>query len=257
MKGALEGLLEEVTVLAKKLHPDHVVRLARSIRNSEQPGTKFFSFDGATVLSKEEGRRLLQKWRASDVTSAELAGMLLGASYAFRAARSEMSAELVWTGPSTELVATRRTEQVLIEVIGKAKERLFLVSFVAYRADSIIQALSEAMGRGVAVSILLESSEGEEDARSPDSMEFIKNALPGADFYRWKARSETFVDGRVHAKVVVADARICFVSSANLTGYAMEKNMEAGVLITGGDIPDRLHRHLEALVATDVVSKIS
>ena len=40
------------------------------------------------------------------------------------------------------------------------------------------------------------------------------------------------------------------ISSANLTGHAMEKNMEAGVLIEGGPTPKKLHRHLEALITT-------
>jgi phosphatidylserine/phosphatidylglycerophosphate/cardiolipin synthase-like enzyme len=36
-------------------------------------------------------------------------------------------------------------------------------------------------------------------------------------------------------KVAVADGSICFITSANLTGYAMEKNMEMGVLIEVGN----------------------
>lgn len=35
------------------------------------------------------------------------------------------------------------------------------------------------------------------------------------------------------------------------TGHAMEKNMEAGVLIDGGSIPSNLHKDLEALVTTN------
>ena len=38
-------------------------------------------------------------------------------------------------------------------------------------------------------------------------------------------------------KVAVADGNTCFITSANLTGYAMERNMEAGVLISGGTFP--------------------
>ena len=59
-----------------------------------------------------------------------------------------------------------------------------------------------------------------------------------------------------HAKVAVADGRMCFVTSANLTGYAMEKNMEAGVLVTGGGIPERLHAHLLSLISGKVIHQI-
>ena len=72
--------------------------------------------------------------------------------------------------------------------------------------------------------------------------------LPSVRLYAWQEKAEPFSNGCVHAKVAVADRGICFITSANLTGYAMEKNMEAGVLVRGGHLPDELHRHLEALV---------
>ena len=43
---------------------------------------------------------------------------------------------------------------------------------------------------------------------------------------------------------------------ANLTGHAMEQNMEAGVLLTGGQIPKLLLDHLQALVDTKTVSPV-
>lgn len=49
---------------------------------------------------------------------------------------------------------------------------------------------------------------------------------------------------------------MCFITSANLTGYAMEKNMEAGVLITGGRVPHLLSEHLFSLVDMKVVSAV-
>ena len=64
---------------------------------------------------------------------------------------------------------------------------------------------------------------------------------------------DEFAGGKVHAKVAVCDEALCFISSANLTGHAMEKNMEVGVLIRGGALPQTLHRHLEALVTIKIV----
>ena len=59
-------------------------------------------------------------------------------------------------------------------------------------------------------------------------------------------KEEPFAGGKVHAKVAVSDEKMCFISSANLTGHAMEKNMEAGVLIRGGSIPSNLHNRYPA-----------
>ena len=83
----------------------------------------------------------------------------------------------------------------------------------------------------------------------------MKSALPSVRIYSWIDKADAFAGGKVHAKVSVADEVFCFISSANLTGHAMEKNMEAGVLIRGGATPRSLHRHLEALVTTHVIEK--
>ncbi|WP_265096924.1 phospholipase D-like domain-containing protein [Burkholderia cenocepacia] len=60
----------------------------------------------------------------------------------------------------------------------------------------------------------------------------------------------------LHSKVAVADGNVCFITSANLTGHAMEQNMEAGVLISGGDIPKLVCDHLYALVDAKIVSRV-
>ena len=179
--------------------------------------------------------------------------MLLGASYAYFEVKAESETELVWTGPSSELVATRKTEQALLQVINSAREKLFLTSFVAYDVESIVAALTNAADRGVALSMLLESSDRHGGGVSIDGIARMREALPLARVYFWKEKGDEFGGGKVHAKVAVCDEELCFISSANLTGHAMEKNMEAGVLIRGGALPRTLHRHLEALVTVKIV----
>ncbi len=255
MSDGKERLMEAVIMLVEGMHPSRVERLASLIRGMDSR-KDVVPHDWIVVVPKEEWKLLLERWRATDVSPDELAGMFIGASHAYHKGRSEVSVQLVWTGPSTELVATRKTEQVLLEIVGAAKERIFLTSFVAYEVESVVEALSHAIDRGVDVSILLESSEWHGGDLSVDSIDVMRKALPGAKLYYWKNKSEEFVGGRVHAKVVVADANVCFVSSANLTGHAMDRNMEAGVLVRGGDVPDRLHRHLKALAAIGIISMI-
>jgi phosphatidylserine/phosphatidylglycerophosphate/cardiolipin synthase-like enzyme len=54
--------------------------------------------------------------------------------------------------------------------------------------------------------------------------------------------------GILHVKCVVADGRLLCLSSANLTEYAFSINMELGVLITGGDLPERVERHFDRII---------
>ena len=103
--------------------------------------------------------------------------------------------------------------------------------------------------------MLLEASDKHGGGVSIDGIGPMKKALSTAKVYFWGEKSEEFDGGKVHAKVAVSDENVCFISSANLTGHAMEKNMEAGVLIRGGAIPLKLHKHLEALVTTKVLTR--
>ncbi len=173
---------------------------------------------------------------------------------------SRGSLELVWTGPKTDLVPTRNTEQVLCEVIDIAKHRLFLVSFVAYEVPRIIKSLREAIDRQVRVDILLESSIEKGGNVDVDSVMTMKNAVPMANIfvgnYNVGKKNSKLIGGSVHAKCAVADGKLAFITSANLSKAAMDRNMELGVLVREGHLPDQLHRHLEALITTEMVRSV-
>lgn len=173
------------------------------------------------------------------------------AALAHRKAKDDMKVALVWTGPDTTFVHPRKTESVMLETIGRAKRSLFLVSYVAYDIDSIVVALREASERGVKVEILMESTGKYGGRINMDSIGLFRKELPDATLYWWNEPGAS-----VHAKCVVADGEVAFVTSANLTGAAMERNMELGVLIEGGDVPRNLHAHLRALVDTDVIEGV-
>ena len=250
----MEILFVAIYDVVSNTPPERIGHLADSIRGLPGPAsaTKLNTWP-MNPGARTRLDRLTAAWHASGIPSAELSGMLLGASHVYRHARSESETELVWTGPSSELVATRKTEQALLQVINAARDRLFLTSFVAYDVASIMAALATAAHRGVVLSMLLESSDRHGGGVSTDSIARMRAALPSARVCFWKDKSDEFAGGMVHAKVAVCDEELCFISSANLTGHAMEKNMEAGVLIRGGALPRTLHRHLEALVTVQIV----
>ena len=109
---------------------------------------------------------------------------------------------------------------------------------------------------GVDVKVLLESSVSHGGSLSVDPVATMRKHVPVAALFAWTDRAAPFADGKVHAKVAVADGEIAFLTSANLTGHALEKNMEAGVVIDGGKIPQDLRAHLEALIGTKVIRKL-
>src|SRR5690606_25773177 len=148
------------------------------------------------------------------------------------------------------------TEQALLQVINSAEKSLIVTSFVAYDVSTIVKALNAANDRGVSVSMLLELSQDQGGSISFNVIGKMKTLVPTANLYAWRDKAVSFSDGCVHAKVDVADSSMCFITSANVTGSAMEKTMEAGVLISGGDVPRRLAHHLQALIDTKVVDVV-
>lgn len=252
----MRNLLAAISELVSIVSSDRVAALATKVRGLDAAKAGDL---GAGVLSAKAGnalKGLVEAWKVSTASGETLAAMLLAAAHAFRHAESRQKVELVWTGPTTELVPARRTEQALIQVINAAKHRLFITSYVAYDIESIARALKSAAERGVKIEFLMELSSAQGGKVSTDPIGNLRNIVPDAWFYIWKDKHAAFVNGSVHAKVAVADGLFCFITSANLTGYAMDQNMEAGVLISGVPLPEQLHRHLEALVITGVVVPI-
>lgn len=185
------------------------------------------------------------------VTSAELSAMFRASSTTASLAAGASSVELVWSGPVTGMVPIRHTAQVLTGLIDEARLRLFLVSFVAYHVGSVIDALQRAIARGVQVRVLLEQSQEHGGHLTVDSIAMLQRHLSGAHIYEWdKTNVGASPTASVHAKCAVADGNVAFVTSANLSDAAMERNMELGVLLRGGQVPGLLDRHLAALVTT-------
>jgi len=253
----MEKLLEAITSVVCQTSPEKVRFLADRIRRLDGGvANDALSDVVGTPAAKEVVSRFIEVWRTTPVAPRELASMLLAASHMFQNDPKRQTTEFVWTGPTTPFVSARRTEQALLQVIDAAKRTLFITSFVAYDVSVIVKALGEAIDRGVSVSMLLESSQDHGGSISFDAIGKMRKLIPAAKLYAWQDKDASFADGRVHAKVAVADGELCFITSANLTGHAMEKNMEAGVLISAGQLPKLLHDHLQALVDTRIVAPV-
>jgi len=253
----VEKLLDAVAAVVCLVSPEKVQAIASRIRRTDAvKAAGALSGAVSTPVAAEVVDQLINAWRSTSVSAEELASMLLAAGHVFTKATNQQSTELVWTGPTTPFVSARRTEQALLQVINAAEQTLFITSFVAYDVSTIVKALNVASDRGVFIYMLLELSLEHGGSITFDAIGKMRALVPAARLYAWRDKADAFSDGRVHAKVAVADGRLCFITSANLTGHAMEKNMEAGILVSGGNLPQLLAQHLQALVETRVVAEI-
>ena len=247
--------MESVLEVTGLLSPQKVRAIADVVRcgSASQPPSPRDLVD--TPSAREAMTKLFLTWRSHPTTSAEeLAGMLIGASLARRHVESTLSVELDWTGPTTQFVPTRRTEQVLLDLIRSADSNLFLVSFVVFEIPAIAAALNEAVHRGVRVQVLVEASSDHGGSLNVDPASKMRLQVPNAEVLSWRRKTDEFADGKVHAKVAVADGARAFITSANLTTHALERNMEAGVLVNGGALPKTLSDHLNSLIEVGVVT---
>jgi len=249
----MKDLNKAVARIALEVHPDRIDALCGALGLNKDANilTVVRSALGA-AFSPQLIKALAEALKANPkISPAELSAMFRVSSATASLAAGSSSVELVWTGPATGMVPIRHTAQVLTGLIDEACARLFLVSFVAYHVTNVVDALQRAIERSVRVRVLLEQSTQHGGSVTVDSIGILRRKVPRVEFYEWdRTNADLSATASVHAKCAVADGNIAFVTSANLSEAAMERNMELGVLLRGGQVPGLLDRHLAALVTT-------
>lgn len=249
----MKNLNQAVARITLEVHPDRIEAVCSALALKKEPNV-------LSVVKSALGdafaprliKDLAEALRANPkVSSDELSAMFRASSATASLAAGASSVELVWTGPATGMVPIRHTAQVLTGLIDEARDRLFLVSFIAYHVGNVVDALQRAIERDVQVRVLLEQSKEQGGNVTVDSIAMLRRNVPRAKIYEWKkATLDASPTASVHAKCAVADGTVAFVTSANLSDAAMERNMELGVLLRGGQVPSLLDRHLAALITT-------
>ncbi len=165
---------------------------------------------------------------------------------------SSQSTEVVWTGPATGATPIRRIDQVLYDLILNAKRDILLLTFAAAKIERLKKALVEASKRGVNIRLVLEFDEESEGQLSRNALEAFSGSIErNAEIYYWpiekRERNIYGRPGKLHAKCAIVDDA-ALVSSANLTDDAFNRNIELGVLIQGGPIPNLIRQHIQVLI---------
>lgn len=129
----------------------------------------------------------------------------------------------------------------MLDLFVKSQRRLLAVSFAAHKMPAILEALGTAASRGVEVMLVFESADVSAGTLSFDSKEAFVSLEGRPRFYSWPLGQRgppNVPHGTLHTKAVVADGERALVTSPNLTGPALELNMELGLLVEGGPIPN-------------------
>jgi phosphatidylserine/phosphatidylglycerophosphate/cardiolipin synthase-like enzyme len=263
-----DTLLAEISRLAGQVPASTIARLGGAIRKLPPEANESEIRAAVSHLLLADNRELATNlgatWRAQapGVSGVEVAAALEGASFHDRHLRADTSVELVWTGPPISGGGLRNTEQVLFDLVRTANESLLITAFAAYRVDSLARELEAALKRGVSVTLIVEDAEvSEGKVRFNPLAALIGNREIACRAYHWpleqRPRNDDGRHGSLHAKCVLADQERLFVSSANLTEFAMSLNVEIGLLISGGLVPRQAADAFSKLIHSGVLREIA
>lgn len=186
------------------------------------------------------------------MTWREIGWCLETAAYFHSKHLTSQNTEVVWTGPTAGSVPIRRIDQVLYDLILNAKKNIMLLTFAAAKIERLKTALVEASHRDVKIRLVLEFDEESEGQLSRSALEAFSGSIKhNAEIFYWplekRERNVHGRPGKLHAKCAIIDDAT-LISSANLTDDAFNRNIELGVLVQGGQIPNQIFKHIELLI---------
>ncbi|MCX7792597.1 MAG: DISARM system phospholipase D-like protein DrmC [Chloroflexaceae bacterium] len=166
-----------------------------------------------------------------------------------RAAARQRKPDLVLSGLQVPGIFARDTRMVFDELLGTAERSVWLSSFVYHNGPDVFGTIAQRMEQRpeLDVNLLINIQRRWGDTTSSAQLvrafatTFWKKAWPGTRRPRvyYDPRSVELdlpgaaASGRavLHAKAVVVDDEALFITSANLTEAASERNVEIGVLL--------------------------
>lgn len=170
--------------------------------------------------------------------------------------------ELVWTGPDVPGCVGRDTWVIVRDLFSKARKSLLISTFAIRKGHEVFKPIveSQLLQPDASVQIFVNVARGNNFASTNEAIIGGFAANFWTEHWPWQPRPLVYYDPRgvsknhegrasLHAKCVIADDEIAFVSSANFTEWAQERNIEAGVLIADPIFARLLRAQFDSLIA--------
>ncbi|KJQ54397.1 DISARM system phospholipase D-like protein DrmC [Microbacterium sp. SA39] len=223
-------MADAIEALARAVSPSLALKLASSL---EIDG----SLAKASIKVSDVAIRDLLAESFDMLGSANLAAVLRGFSAATKANGKDLRA--VWSGP-TFAGDGDHTTAAIAHLIDEATEDVFASTYSASSNSAYVQSLWRAVARGVKTTVLLDAN-----LNDGKTAAWMQEKLHGARFLGFKPGP---LGGVQHSKVVVVDSSTAFITSANLSEAAHEKNLEAGVIIRDPDFASSVRQRYASLL---------
>lgn len=175
-------------------------------------------------------------------------------------------ADLVWSGPEVPGLHARDTRRVYEELIGSARHSVWVCTYAFFDGPRAFETLARRMDSvpGFRATLLLNLQRNRGDTTSSDQLvrrfadRFWSVEWPGTSrprvYFDPRALENDGPGGVLHAKAVVADDESVFVTSANLTEAALDRNIELGLLVRDRSLAASVSSHFTGLIERSLLS---
>jgi phosphatidylserine/phosphatidylglycerophosphate/cardiolipin synthase-like enzyme len=176
--------------------------------------------------------------------------------------------QLVWTGPELPGSQTRDTLVVVRELFRSAEASVLASGFAVYQGKEVFETLAKRMverpSLRVSLFLNIQRPDGSREHEHVVVREFVdhfqRKQWPGEKapdiYYDPRALGgDKLTRAVLHAKCIVVDDHKAFVTSANLTTAAQERNIEAGILVEDAGLAESLRMQFETLVRAGILKQ--
>jgi phosphatidylserine/phosphatidylglycerophosphate/cardiolipin synthase-like enzyme len=168
--------------------------------------------------------------------------------------------DLVWSGPEVPGLYARDTRRVYEELLGSAERSVWACTFAFFDGPRAFEVIARRMDTRpeLRVILLLNIQRRKGDTTAGEHLvrrfadHFWGEDWPGASrpsvYYDPRAVDQEGPAGVLHAKALVVDDDAVFVTSANLTEAALDRNIEVGLLVRDRALALTLSSHFRGLI---------
>lgn len=177
-----------------------------------------------------------------------------------KAQARETQIDLVWSGPEVQGLHARDTRRVYEELLGSAERSVWASTYAFFDGPKAFAILADRMAQKpeLEVTLLLNVERKWGDTTAADflvikfAQKFWSQDWPGPKrprvFYDPRSLTLPKPEGVLHAKAVVTDDTNVFITSANLTEAALDRNIEMGLLVRDCSLAISISLHFAKLV---------
>ncbi len=175
------------------------------------------------------------------------------------------SPDLVWSGPEVPGLHARDTRRVYEELLSSADRTVWVSTFAYFDGPRAFEVLARRMEEKtqLRVTLLLNIQRRRGDTSSANDLvrrfaeRFWGTDWPGSSrpnvFYDPRSLETDGPAGVLHAKAVVTDDETVFVTSANLTEAALDRNFELGLLVRDPALALSVSSHFRGLIDRELL----